>query len=83
MNIELRPPDKSEEDIFVLENQAAFDKAAIEEFGPQKESVLDERGKVAPSKIKALVFDQFQHGYYAMGDQVGKAWNAGAKLMKQ
>ena len=48
-----------------------------------EESVLDERGKVAPSKIKALVFDQFQHGYYAMGDQVGKAWNAGAKLMKQ
>ena len=41
MNIELRPLDKSEEDIFVLENQAAFDKAAIEEFGPQKESVID------------------------------------------
>ena len=30
-----------------------------------------------------LAFDQFQHGYYAMGGQVGKAWNAGAKLMKQ
>ncbi len=40
MNIELRPLDKSEEEIFVRENQAAFDKAAIEEFGPQEESVI-------------------------------------------
>ena len=40
MNIEFRPLDKSEEEIFVRENQAAFDKAAIEEFGPQEESVI-------------------------------------------
>ena len=28
------------------------------------------------------VFDQFQHGYYVSGEQVGKAWNAGAGMMK-
>ena len=40
MNIELRPLKESEEEIFVRENQIAFDKAAIEEFGPQEESVI-------------------------------------------
>ena len=40
MNIELRPLKDFEEDDFVRENQIAFDKAAIEEFGPQKESVI-------------------------------------------
>ena len=47
-----------------------------------EESVLNEKGNVEPSKIQALIFDQFQHGYYVSGEQVGKAWNAGAGLMK-
>lgn len=47
-----------------------------------EESVLSENGKVDPAKLNALIFDQFQHGYYVTGEQVGKAWNAGAKLMK-
>lgn len=46
------------------------------------ESVLDDKGKVDPAKIDALIFDQFQNGYYAVGEKVGKAWNAGARLMK-
>ena len=33
--------------------------------------------------LQALIFDQFQHGYYVSGEQVGKAWNAGAALMKK
>ena len=33
-------------------------------------------------KLQALIFDQFQHGYYVTGEQVGKAWNAGAGLVK-
>ena len=45
--------------------------------------VLDEKGKIDPTKLDALIFDQFQHGYYVTGEQVGKAWNAGAGLMKQ
>ncbi len=28
------------------------------------EKVLDENGKVDPSKLNAFVFDQFQNGYY-------------------
>ncbi|MBQ9330827.1 MAG: flavin reductase family protein [Oscillibacter sp.] len=48
-----------------------------------EERVLSENGKVDPAKLDALIFDQFQHGYYVTGEQVGKAWNAGAALMKK
>ncbi len=48
-----------------------------------EESALDESGKVDPKKLNALCFDTFQHGYYAIGEQVAKAWNAGAGLMKK
>lgn len=47
-----------------------------------EEAVLSENGKVDPARLNALIFDQFQHGYYVSGEQVGKAWNAGAGLMK-
>lgn len=48
-----------------------------------EESVLDEKGRVDPSKLNAFVFDQFQNGYYAIGEKVGQAWNSGAELMKK
>lgn len=47
------------------------------------ETVLDERGKVDPTKLNAFVFDQFQNGYYAIGDKVGQAWHTGVPLMKK
>lgn len=47
------------------------------------EKVLDEKGKVDPSKLHALIFDQFQSGYYTLGPKVGQAWNAGKPLMKK
>ena len=47
------------------------------------ERILDEKGKVDPGKADIIAFDQFRHGYYAMGEQVGKAWNAGAALMRK
>ena len=47
-----------------------------------EETVLSENGKVDPAKLDALIFDQFQHGYYVSGEKVGEAWNAGAGLMK-
>lgn len=47
------------------------------------ENVLSENGKVDPMKLNALIFDQFQHGYYITGEKVGQAWNAGAGLMKK
>ena len=47
------------------------------------EKVLDEKGKVDAAKLNAFAFDQMRNGYYAMGEKVGKAWNAGATLMKK
>ena len=48
-----------------------------------EESVLDEKDKVDPTKLNAFVFDQFQSGYYAIGEKVGQAWHTGAGLMKK
>ena len=46
------------------------------------EEVLDEKGKIVPEKLNAILFDQFKNGYYTIGEKVGKAWNAGVPLMK-
>ena len=48
-----------------------------------EEAVLSENGKVEPEKLRALTFDTFRSGYYVTGEKVGKAWNAGAGLMKK
>ncbi|MBQ2201791.1 MAG: flavin reductase family protein [Clostridia bacterium] len=48
-----------------------------------EEAVLNDKDKVEPEKLNAILFDQFRNGYYAIGEKVGKAWNAGAGLMKQ
>ena len=45
------------------------------------EEVLDENGKVDPVKLNAIAFDNFQSGYYAMGEKTGQAWSAGKGLM--
>lgn len=47
------------------------------------EKVLSEKGKIDPAKLKALIFDQFQSGYYVSGENVGRAWNAGRSFMKK
>lgn len=46
------------------------------------EKTLDEKGKIDAGKINAFVFDQMRNGYYAIGEKVGQAWNAGAGFMK-
>jgi len=46
-----------------------------------EENVLSENGKIDPVKLKALTFDQFQHGYYTTGKKIAKAWDAGTGLM--
>ena len=46
------------------------------------EKVLDSNGKVDPTKLNAFVFDQFQNGYYAIGEKVGDACKSGMKYMK-
>ncbi len=47
------------------------------------EKVLNEKGNVDPEKLNAFAFDQFQSGYYAIGEKVGQAWKTGAGLMKK
>lgn len=46
-----------------------------------EESVLDTAGKVDITKLGAFAFDQFQNGYYAIGEKVGQAWETGKSLM--
>lgn len=48
-----------------------------------EEKVLDGDGKIDVGKLDAFLFDQMRHGYYAVGPQIGKAWNAGASLLKK
>ena len=48
-----------------------------------EESVLSENGKIDPKKLHALMFDQFQNGYYSTGEKIATAWNAGAGLIKK
>ena len=52
-------------------------------MSPLKKPFWTKKDKVDPTKLNALIFDQFRHGYYVSGEQVGKAWNAGAALMKK
>lgn len=46
------------------------------------EKVLDEKGRVDPTRINAFVFDQCQSGYYKVGEKVGQAWKSGTRFMK-
>ena len=45
------------------------------------EKVLDEKGRVDPTKVNAFAYDPFQHGYYAIGEKVGQAFHDGVKFM--
>lgn len=45
------------------------------------ESVLAEDGKPDISKVDPLVFDQYHNTYRRLGDEAGKAWDAGLPLM--
>ncbi|MBQ8961122.1 MAG: flavin reductase family protein [Ruminococcus sp.] len=48
-----------------------------------EESVVGDKDKILPEKVNALIFDQYRSGYFAVGEKVGQAWNAGAGLMKK
>ena len=43
------------------------------------EKVLDEKGKVDAGALHA----QMRSGYYAVGEKIGMAWNAGAPIVKK
>ena len=48
-----------------------------------EDRVIGEDGKVNPDRIHALIFDQFRNDYYAVGEMVGQAWNAGKDLVRK
>ena len=45
------------------------------------ESSLKDDGKLCPVRVNALIFDQFQANYFALGQKVGKAWGSGKELL--
>ena len=47
------------------------------------EKVLDEQGRIDSGKLNTFLFDQMRNDYYAVGEVCGKAWNAGAPLLKK
>ena len=48
-----------------------------------EKSVLNDKGKVDPTKLNAFVFDQFQSCYYAIREKVGQAWRSDVPMMKK
>jgi hypothetical protein len=48
-----------------------------------EESIVGDKDKILPEKVNALIFDQYRNGYFAVGEKVGQAWNAGKGLMKK
>lgn len=48
-----------------------------------EEELLDSGDNVDPTKLEALIFDQFQNGYYVAGEKVGQAWDAGKAFEDQ
>ncbi len=47
------------------------------------EEVLDDKGRIDAGKLNTFLFDQMRHGYYAVGEKIGLAWNIGAEYLKK
>ena len=45
------------------------------------ESVLNDKGKVDPAKMRPIIYDSMNHDYYEFGKVVGKAFSEGKKLI--
>lgn len=44
------------------------------------ERILDENGKIDPTKLEPIVFDPVNSAYWKLGEKVGNAFKDGAKL---
>ena len=44
------------------------------------ESILDDKGKIDPKKLRPIVFDPVQMTYVSLGDVVAKSFQEGIKL---
>lgn len=45
------------------------------------EEILDESGKIDPTKLKPITYDPIHHKYLVLGEQVGNAFADGKKLV--
>lgn len=45
------------------------------------EEILDENGKIDPTKLKPITYDPIHHKYLVLGEQVGNAFADGKKLV--
>lgn len=48
----------------------------------KKHAVFSKVAEAFITTLNALIFDQFQAGYYVATEKVGQAWNAGKALME-
>ena len=44
------------------------------------ESILDEKGKIDPKKLRPITYDPVNHKYIALGEVVGNAFSDGKKI---
>lgn len=44
------------------------------------ESILDEKGKIDPSKLRPIIFDTVHNSYHVLGEKVGNAFRDGLAL---
>ena len=44
------------------------------------ESILDEKGKIDPSKLRPIIFDPVHNDYLVIGEKVGNAFKDGVAL---
>ena len=44
------------------------------------ESILDEKGKIDPKKLRPITYDSVNHKYIALGEVVGNAFSDGKKI---
>ncbi len=47
------------------------------------EKILDFDGKVDPTKLKPVIFEQFTNSYYSMGRRLGEAWKIGNDFVRK
>ena len=44
------------------------------------ETVLDEKGKIDPAKLRPITYDSMNHTYLVLGEKVGNAFKDGMRL---
>ena len=46
------------------------------------EEFIDEKGQIDLAKMRIIAYDPFNHGYYVVGEKIGRAFFEGRKLTK-